>query len=195
MDQLQNSSVDLEFQNGSIRKKFHNQIMDGVCKWLGIHRTETTPYRPQSDGFSQESVEATAILSVDPTPPGLTGVVALDLLEVTRNELPSMEVTEGLEDSSLFVDSGESDPESSDHETEVDSDPQAEAAEDSRSSDDEPLVWSKRSSVPSTSADPTHHGVPGSGNEGTSGFQDGPLKPLEVIERNSYRTRRRCLWT
>ena len=31
--------------------EFHNQILGGICKLLEIHKSATTPYRPQSDGF------------------------------------------------------------------------------------------------------------------------------------------------
>jgi len=32
-------------------RQFESQLMSEVCKLLGIHKTKTTPYHPQSDGL------------------------------------------------------------------------------------------------------------------------------------------------
>ena len=37
--------------NSDQGRNFETQVFGEVCRWLGIHKTRTTPLHPQSDGL------------------------------------------------------------------------------------------------------------------------------------------------
>ena len=37
--------------NSDQGRNFETQVFGVVCRWLGIHKTRTTPLHPQSDGL------------------------------------------------------------------------------------------------------------------------------------------------
>ena len=48
--------------------KFQSQLFEQICNLLGIHKTRTTPFHPQSDGFVEQfnrTLESMLTLYVD----------------------------------------------------------------------------------------------------------------------------------